>query len=80
MNLSHEVAAALIIQSGLMIIKDVFSSLTHLFLVPNEGCSAFVILHDPLYTGSLTDSLRLDIPFISHLTIAGLEGYVGRKK
>jgi 2'-5' RNA ligase len=54
-----------------MIVKDHFSPLTHLFLAPDEGFSALVKLHDLLYTGVLADVLRLDLPFIPHITVGG---------
>ena len=38
-------------------------------LVPDEGFSSIVKLHDRLYTGNLAPSLRLDIPFVPHITI-----------
>jgi hypothetical protein len=41
----------------------------HVFLVPEEGFSAIVGLHDRLYRGALASELRLDIPFIPHLGI-----------
>lgn len=53
------------------IVKDSFSDYTDLFLVPEEGYRIFVKLHDALYTGPLEKDLRLDIPFIPHLGIAG---------
>ncbi len=49
---------------------DAFSDFTHVFLVPDEGCSRIVKLHDRLYTGILTNELRLDIPFVPHIGIA----------
>jgi len=52
-----------------MIVKDAFSPLTHLFLVPDEGYSALVKLHDALYADLLADHLRLDVAFIPHMTI-----------
>jgi 2'-5' RNA ligase len=52
-----------------VLVKDSFSPNTHLFLVPNEGNSDFHRLHDRLYTGLLTSMLRLDIPFIPHITV-----------
>lgn len=42
---------------------------SHIFLVPDEGFGEFVRLHDCLYSGKLNPALRLDIPFIPHLTI-----------
>jgi 2'-5' RNA ligase superfamily len=50
--------------------NDAFSDYTHVFLVPDEGYSKIVKLHDRLYTAVLTDELRLDIPFIPHIGIA----------
>ena len=50
--------------------NDAFSRYTHVFLFPDEGCSNIVKLHDRLYTGVLTSELRLDIPFIPHISIA----------
>ncbi len=52
-----------------MIVKDTFIPLTHLFLVPDDGNSALIKLHDALYTHILADALRLDVPFIPHITI-----------
>jgi 2'-5' RNA ligase len=51
------------------IVKDVFSPLTHLFLVPDEGNGALIRLHDALYSGLLAGALRLDVPFIPHITV-----------
>lgn len=53
------------------IVKDSFSDYTDVFLVPEEGYRIFVKLHDELYTGVLEKELRLDIPFIPHIGIAG---------
>jgi hypothetical protein len=50
--------------------NDAFSNYTHVFLVPDEGYSNIVKLHNRLYTGIIADELRLDIPFIPHLGIA----------
>lgn len=50
-------------------VKDVLSSQTHLFLTPDEGLSQIVKLHDRLYTGILHPELRLDIPYIPHMTL-----------
>jgi 2'-5' RNA ligase len=41
----------------------------NVFLVPDEGNSAILQLHDLLYGGPLAHELRLDIPFVPHLTI-----------
>lgn len=41
----------------------------HLFLAPDEGMSDLVKLHDRLYSGSFASHLRLEFPFIPHLTV-----------
>jgi 2'-5' RNA ligase len=41
----------------------------YLFLVPDEGNGEIIRLHDALYTGMLSKHLRLDIPYIPHITI-----------
>jgi 2'-5' RNA ligase superfamily len=50
--------------------NDAFSDYTHVFLVPDEGYSKIVKLHDRLYTAVLADQLRLDLSFIPHIGIA----------
>jgi 2'-5' RNA ligase len=47
-----------------------FQEHAHAFLIPDEGFSNVVRLHDRLYTGPLTDQLRLDLPYIPHVGIA----------
>lgn len=49
--------------------KDAFSEMYHCFLVPDEGYSSIIKLHDKLYEGLLRPELRLDIDFIPHLGI-----------
>lgn len=49
-----------------------FQEYAHAFLVPDEGFSDVVRLHDRLYTGPLADELRLDIPFIPHVGAASV--------
>jgi 2'-5' RNA ligase len=49
---------------------DAFSEYTHVFLVPDEGYSNTVKLHDRLYKEILVNELRLDIPFVPHIGIA----------
>lgn len=50
-------------------VKDDFSSDTFLYLVPDEGLSGIVRLHDRLYSGPLADALRLDISYVPHVTL-----------
>lgn len=52
---------------------DPLSGQAQLFLVPDEGFSGIVRLHDALYTGRLADHLRLDVPFIPHITVGALD-------
>ncbi len=52
-----------------VVVKDALNGYRHVFLTPEEGYSAMVKLHDRLYTGPLAAKLRLDIPFIPHLTV-----------
>ena len=52
------------------VVKDATNEYTHVFLVPDEGHSGIVKLHDRLYEGPLSEELRLDIPFIPHIGIA----------
>jgi 2'-5' RNA ligase len=47
-----------------------FQGHAHAFLIPDEGFSRVVDLHDRLYTGPLAGELRLDLPFIPHVGIA----------
>ncbi len=50
--------------------KDSFIDYFHLLLVPDEGHSQIVKLHDKLYSDRLFNELRLDIDFIPHIGIA----------
>jgi 2'-5' RNA ligase len=43
---------------------------SYVFLVPDEGNSRLVRLHDALYAGPLAAERRLDLPYISHVTLA----------
>ena len=47
-----------------------FQGRAHVFLMPDEGLSDIVHLHDQLYTGPLRTELRLDLPFMPHIGIA----------
>ncbi|MEM9657041.1 MAG: 2'-5' RNA ligase family protein [Planctomycetota bacterium] len=47
-----------------------FMDHAHAFLIPDEGFSDVVRLHDRLYTDVLTSELRLDLPFIPHVGVA----------
>jgi 2'-5' RNA ligase len=56
-----------------MLYVDHLNDAAHVFLVPDEGYSAISLLHDRLYTGPLQPHLKLDIPFIPHITIGTLK-------
>lgn len=43
---------------------------SYVFLVPDEGFSQIIQLHDKIYTKELSSSLCLDIPFVPHITVA----------
>ena len=47
-----------------------FMDHAHAFLIPDEGFSDVVRLHDALYTGPLRSELRLDLPFVPHIGVA----------
>lgn len=49
--------------------KDSFSEYYHCFLVPDEGYSKIIKLHDRLYSEQLKNNLRLDIDFVPHIGI-----------
>jgi hypothetical protein len=52
------------------VVQDLLSPAAHVFLVPDEGNSELVKLHDALYTDLLQPELRLDIPYIPHIGVA----------
>lgn len=50
--------------------KDAFNDYYHVLLVPDEGYSKIVKLHDLLYSNLFRNELKLDIDFIPHIGIA----------
>ena len=50
-------------------VADAPSGGTYIYLVPDEGFSTLVRLHDRLYSGPFADALRLDLPYIPHITL-----------
>ncbi|HEX8181434.1 MAG TPA: 2'-5' RNA ligase family protein [Pyrinomonadaceae bacterium] len=52
-----------------IVVADDARQFSHVFLVPDEGFSEIVKLHDRLYTDLLAPELRLDITFIPHLGV-----------
>jgi len=50
--------------------KNAFNDYFHIFLVPDEGYSQMVKLHDRLYSNMLFPHLHLHLDFIPHIGIA----------
>ncbi|MEQ8814847.1 MAG: 2'-5' RNA ligase family protein [Thalassobaculum sp.] len=50
-------------------VPDPDSGDTFVYLVPDEGFSTLVRLHDRLYSGPFAEALRLDLPYIPHITL-----------
>ena len=53
-----------------MVVPDPQVQSFHVFLVPDEGFSTIIRLHERLHGGALSVCQRLDMPYIPHLTIA----------
>lgn len=53
--------------------------MAYVFLVPHEGNRALSRLHDRLYTGVLAPHLRVDIPYVPHITIASTRNMAAAK-
>jgi len=51
----------------------------YVFLVPDQGYAEVSLLHDRLYTGVLQPYLRLDLPYIPHITIGTLKSRADAK-
>ncbi len=49
--------------------KDAFKECYYIFLVPDEGHSQFIKIHDRLYSGIFRDNLRLETDYVPHITI-----------
>ncbi len=60
--------------------KDAFAENFYTFLVPDEGHSQIVKMHDKLYSSKLFPHQRLDIDFIPHLTIGNSTNILACKK
>lgn len=60
--------------------KDAFSEMFHTFLVPDEGYSKIIKLHDTLYSYKLKGNLRLDLDFVPHIGIGNsMDKYVCKR-
>lgn len=47
----------------------------HVFLIPDEGFSAILRLHDALHAGPIKAALRRDSPYLPHITVATTSDY-----
>jgi hypothetical protein len=56
-----------------MINNDLLSSFIHIFLIPDEGNSRIVKIHDDLYSGILKKTQKSEIDFVSHVSIGSSE-------
>ncbi len=63
-----------------MPVWDAISERGYIFFTPDEGFSDICLLHDALYSGPLNPLLRLDVPYIPHITLGFIEdmNYVKR--
>ena len=52
----------------------------YVFLVPDQGNAEVSLLHDRLYAGPLEPHLRLDLPYIPHITIGALSSRTQAKR
>ncbi|MEQ8587214.1 MAG: 2'-5' RNA ligase family protein [Thalassobaculaceae bacterium] len=48
---------------------DRYSAETYVYLVPDTGNGRLIRLHDHLYSGPFADVLRLDLPYVPHVTL-----------
>lgn len=53
--------------------KDAFQDVYHTFLVPDEGLSKLIKLHDHLYGAKLFPHRSLDIDYIPHITVGNVK-------
>ncbi len=59
---------------------DLHDDAAYVFLVPDEGHASISKLHDRLYTGPLASNLRLDFPYIPHITIGAKQSRTEAKQ
>jgi 2'-5' RNA ligase len=52
---------------------DFDADTAQVLLVPDEGYAGISLLHHKLYTGILEPFLRLDVPFVPHITIGTMK-------
>jgi 2'-5' RNA ligase len=63
-----------------MLGADDIDDTAYVFLVPDAGNSSIALLHDQLYTGVLAEHLRLEFPYIPHITVASTKNWKDAKR
>ena len=63
-----------------VLMPPVVEDYSYMFLVPDEGFSYFVKLHNRIYRGPIAQTLRLDIPFVPHITVGSTKNLAHAKK
>ena len=61
-------------------VRDHDASRSHVFLTPDQGDSEIRALHDALYVGELSSSLRADISYVPHVTVASFAEHSAAEK
>jgi 2'-5' RNA ligase len=56
-----------------IVYRDLEKPLTYAYLLPDDGNSHFVRLHHQLLTGPLERALRLDLPYVPHITLGAFD-------
>ena len=51
----------------------------HVFLIPDEGFGAILKLHDALHAGPIKAALRIDTPYLPHITVATTTDYAAAR-
>lgn len=58
---------------------DKYTAETFVYLVPDQGNGALILLHDRLYSGPFAEVLRVDLPYVPHVTLGRFgEGKVAK--
>jgi 2'-5' RNA ligase len=52
----------------------------HVFLIPDEGFSAILRLHDALHVGPIEAALRPETPYLPHITVATSSDYAEARR
>jgi len=58
-----------------MVGADDVDDTAYVFLIPDEGNAAISLLHDRLYRGPFEPYLRLEFPYIPHISIASMQDF-----